>query len=254
MKLLVLSDLHLNHNPYFRFQDEYSDFDVAVFAGDIAETPLRSVLAIADLPQFAGKHKVFQAGNHEYYGKHFQSENDLVLKHTIYPNTHEHYLLRRSVILDDVKFIGAPLWTDYAITGNQFLSMQLAKRFMNDHQLIEYGEGRMTPANHLAEHNTDLAFIASELRRPFHGKKVVVTHHAPHPLSIHARFANDPVNASFASNLDAFIMEHQPDLWIHGHVHNSFDYMVGNTRVVCNPLGYGNENGSAFDHNLVLDI
>jgi predicted phosphodiesterase len=107
MKLLVLSDLHLNHNPYFRFQDEYPDFDVAVFAGDIAETPLRSVLAIADLPQFAGKHKVFQAGNHEYYGKHFQSENDLVLKHTIYPNTHEHYLLRRSVILDDVKFIGA---------------------------------------------------------------------------------------------------------------------------------------------------
>jgi hypothetical protein len=125
MKLLVLSDLHLNHNPYFRFQDEYSDFDVAVFAGDIAETPLRSVLAIADLPQFVGKHKVFQAGNHEYYGKHFQSENDLVLKHTIYPNTHEHYLLRRSVILDDVKFIGATLWTDYAITGNQFLSMRI---------------------------------------------------------------------------------------------------------------------------------
>jgi hypothetical protein len=27
-------------------------------------------------------------------------------------------------------------------------------------------------------------------------------------------------------------------LWTHGHTHEDFDYMIGTTRVVCNPRGY----------------
>ena len=27
-------------------------------------------------------------------------------------------------------------------------------------------------------------------------------------------------------------------LWIHGHTHESFDYEIGKTRVICNPRGY----------------
>ena len=42
------------------------------------------------------------------------------------------------------------------------------------------------------------------------------------------------------------IEERQPALWVHGHTHDSCDYRVGNTRVICNPRGYENENG-AFD-------
>ena len=64
----------------------------------------------------------------------------------------------------------------------------------------------------------------------------MITHHAPHPLSVHARFATHPANGGFVSNLEA--MMGPPALWIHGHTHNSFDYSVKGTRVVCNPRGY----------------
>ena len=66
----------------------------------------------------------------------------------------------------------------------------------------------------------------------------MVTHHAPSIRSIADRYKSDPVSAAFASNMDDFILEHQPRLWIHGHTHESFDYEIGKTRVVCNPRGY----------------
>jgi hypothetical protein len=46
-------------------------------------------------------------------------------------------------------------------------------------------------------------------------------------------------------------------LWVHGHTHDSFDYVVNGTRVVCNPRGYAqygvNEN-PRFDPGFVIDI
>jgi Icc-related predicted phosphoesterase len=82
---------------------------------------------------------------------------------------------------------------------------------------------------------------------------VVVTHHAPHPLSVHPRYAGSALNASFASDLSEMMELWQPELWVHGHVHDTFDYVVRNTRVVCNPRGYGTEN-PAFDPALVVEI
>lgn len=73
---------------------------------------------------------------------------------------------------------------------------------------------------------------------PFSGKSVLVTHHAPHQQSVHPQFAADITSASFASSLAHIVGMF--DLCIHGHVHASFDYTIGNTRVVANPLGYCN--------------
>jgi len=55
--------------------------------------------------------------------------------------------------------------------------------------------------------------------------------------------------------MDDFILEHQPRLWIHGHTHESFDYKIGKTRVVCNPRGYAStEKNKGFrpDYTLVV--
>jgi hypothetical protein len=65
---------------------------------------------------------------------------------------------------------------------------------------------------------------------------VVITHHGPHPASIHARFAGSAINGAFVSDLAELVA--QADLWLHGHVHDSFDYRVGRCRVVANPRGY----------------
>lgn len=102
------------------------------------------------------------------------------------------------------------------------------------------------------------------LHEPFDGRTVVVTHHAPHPDSVHPRFAGNLLNPAFASDLSALMGP--ADLWIHGHVHDSFDYQVNGTRVIANPRGYALNRQSVqspeqlewenplFDPRLVIEI
>jgi hypothetical protein len=86
---------------------------------------------------------------------------------------------------------------------------------------------------------------------------VVVTHHAPSRQSIHPRFAGSPLNACFVSDAERLMGVERVVLWIHGHTHDSFDYTVGGTRVLCNPRGYAkngvNEN-AAFEAGLVVQV
>ena len=99
---------------------------------------------------------------------------------------------------------------------------------------------QFTPEQALALHRESRAWLEAELARPWDGKTVVVTHHAPHPMSIAPKYRGDPITPAFVSDLSAVIERHQPNLWIHGHTHASFDYVVPGTktRVVCNPRGY----------------
>ncbi len=39
-------------------------------------------------------------------------------------------------------------------------------------------------------------------------------------------------------------------LWTHGHTHEDFDYMIGTTRVFCNPRGYINYESKADNWTL----
>ena len=104
-------------------------------------------------------------------------------------------------------------------------------------------------------HKRSRNFLEDELARPFDGATVVVTHHAPHPRSMHSRYGSDLLSAAYVSDLTTVIEAGQPNLWVHGHVHESFDYRVGATRVVCNPHGYGaGIENPKFDPGLVLEV
>ena len=69
---------------------------------------------------------------------------------------------------------------------------------------------------------------------------VVVGHHAPSKASTHPRYKTEVImNGAYSTNLDNFILDRrQIKLWTHGHTHEDFDYMIGTTRIVCNPRGY----------------
>jgi hypothetical protein len=56
--------------------------------------------------------------------------------------------------------------------------------------------------------------------------------------------------------MTAHVRELQPKLWIHGHTHDRCDYVLAETRVVANPLGYPNEVRSleAFDPAFRVEI
>lgn len=90
-------------------------------------------------------------------------------------------------------------------------------------------------------------------------KRIVMTHHAPSWQSVHSSYINDRMNGCYVSDMDDFIISTEPDIWIHGHVHNSFDYNIGKTRILCNPRGYEHRISGAienrnFDDNLVFTL
>jgi hypothetical protein len=164
----------------------------------------------------------------------------------------------RVAIIDGVRFVGATLWTDFCLGGEdlQQLNMHAARTRMNDYHAISLQMkpwARFTPDASLALHKRSRAFIWEALEQPFDGPTVVVTHHGPHPGSVHTRFDRSDVNPAYVSDLTEMIARFQPPLWLHGHVHNSFDYRVANTRIVCNPRGYGTEN-AMFDPGLLVEV
>ena len=146
-----------------------------------------------------------------------------------------------------LRFVGSTLWTDYRLPsagGDPIAGMQEAAGRIVDHRLIRKSEGtRFMPEDALALHERSRHWLEGELGRPFDGKTIVVTHHAPHEGSIHQRYAGQALNAAFASHLPELLA--QADLWVHGHTHDSFDYAVGRCRVVANPRGYPRNVGPA---------
>jgi hypothetical protein len=99
---------------------------------------------------------------------------------------------------------------------------------------------KLTPEDVAEEFHKMVDYIGHVIQNDPEGKFVVVGHHAPSKLSTHPRYQNDTLmNGGYSSSLDFFIEDHpQIKLWTHGHTHETFDYVIGETRVVCNPRGY----------------
>lgn len=264
MRLLVVSDIHLEFGR-FEFPSPMPDYDVAVFAGDIGQ-PISSAIEWMAQRQGEGgplrdRPILYVPGNHEFYGTEFKA--DLAKGTQAAEIAGIELLFRRAVVVGEVRFIGAILWTDYRILGTPKPSMVHAGQTLNDHRLIRYRQddghfSRFMPWHAAAEHRMDLAFIRRELDVPFAGPTVVVTHHAPHPKSIQVRHEGSPLTPAFVSDLGHVIEKFQPELWIHGHDHGSHDYMVGRTRVLANQAGYPNLHGDRenpwFDPLCVVEV
>jgi hypothetical protein len=202
-------------------------------------------------------------GNHEPYG----DEHDLFLEkiRTASDKGSMHYLEKDEYFLNGVRFLGCCLWTDYALAPNrQEEAMTECENKLSDHRCIRTADGYFTARDALRLHEASRAWLEEKLGESFDGRTVVVTHHAPHRNSIHPRYAGMAMNAGFVSDLTPLL--EKADLWIHGHVHDSFDYQVGKARVVVNPRGYALNRLTAeapdriqwenerFDPGLIVEI
>ena len=122
---------------------------------------------------------------------------------------------------------------------------------------VKLGEAPFTPESSAALFARHAAWLERALDEPHAGPTVVITHHAPSRGSIHPRFADSLLNACFVSAAERLVDGRRASLWIHGHTHDSFDYRLNGTRVLCNPRGYAkngvNEN-PLFDANLVAVV
>ncbi|CAM2139750.1 putative phosphodiesterase [Pararobbsia alpina] len=233
MKFQIASDLHLEQFaafPGFRVIEPAPDADALILAGDV-HSHAEAIHAFDDWPVPV----IYVHGNHECWRGEYGGVIDQIRGAASHAGIH--YLERTTIELGSVRILGACLWTDYLWGDHIDAAMEEATRQMHDHRVIQLGDDAwFTPESARAEHLRTREWFEAELAKPFDGKTVVVTHHGPHPDSVHPRYAGDIVNAAFVSDLTP-LMQHV-DLWVHGHVHDSFDYRVGACRVVVNPRGY----------------
>lgn len=254
MKLWIISDLHLEFGQ--PFVQPPPDADVLVCAGDLLTRGIVPSIEWLAAKVPSSMPVVFTAGNHEYYGASVQeSLREARLLRDRHPRIH--FLENEAVDIGDVRFVGATLWTDFRLNGaDPELAMAAAQSGMNDYRKIKFSKlpyRKFKPIHAYRKHHESRVFLKSALKEPSNGKTVVLSHHAPSPRSIPPEFQGDPLSACYASDLGDLIVERQPALWVHGHVHQKVDYRVGKTKVIANPRGYPGE-GTAFDPQLVIEI
>ncbi len=242
MKILPISDLHLElaEKEYALDLDGY---DALFLLGDI-HTKGRSISWIKkqvepDFPVF------YVLGNHEYYQGH--------IRHTLCKMKEEakgyniKILENETAHLDGYRIIGATGWSSFKAAGEHAnLAILKAEEGRNlysagvmDYRYIKTGSYKKIRAYELINKNLDTYnYLKSELGRPYDGRTVVMTHHAPSIQSLPGGKIEDILDASDVNTWEDLITEHSVDFWFHGHIHHKADYLIGKTRIINNPFGY----------------
>ena len=235
------------------------------------------------------KHVVYISGNHEHYHGDF-AETFKIFRERLGYLVNLHILDKQSVLINDVMFIGGTLWTDMnkedGITlmhmksmMNDFRTVKNSNRMVsrkvmkykkdeNGQYVSEIKDGvnvmieegfkfeesisTFSPEDAVEDHKKMLDYLKVMLEGKHDQKFVVVGHHAPTKLSTHPRYADELImNGGYSSDLSEFILDYpQIKLWTHGPTHEEFDYLIGTTRIVCNPRGYINYEDRADNFKL----
>ena len=247
--IMVINDLH--DHP----EEKYSHLDIAALKWGQARAQLfRDFLKRCS---FQFPHVVYVAGNHEFYHGNFHKGIEHLREEcNKFPNI---YFLERDIqFIDGVLFVGGTLWTD--MNRGDPLTLHAIGDMMNDFRVIrndEHGYTKLRPAHAMDRYRKTVEYIKQMVDANGDRKCVVVGHHAPSFQSIGEQYKNDTLmNGGYASDLSEFILDRpQIKLWTHGHMHQTFDYMIGGTRVVCNPRGYESHGEvSGWDPDILIEI
>jgi DNA repair exonuclease SbcCD nuclease subunit len=200
-------------------------------------------------------HVLYVMGNHEHYsGRWNRTEEALREELNRYPNIQ---LLEQSkLIINDTVFLGASIWTD--MNNYDPITIHAVKDMMSDYRAItEVNNGnyhKLRVDTTLNKHRQTVEWLKMMLEEDKR-KTVVVGHHAPSRQSIHPKYQSQTImNGAFCSSLENLMLDHDHlVLWTHGHVHDPWDYHIGNTRIVCNPHGYPDEP-LRWNPDLIVEI
>jgi len=271
MKITLVSDLHLDIGGYL----DLPGGDVLILAGDVCEakelgnefrqTKLTDrnpgAFPCHDFFEFVAPkyNKVFYVmGNHEHYRGRFDKTKEFL--ETMMPDNVT--ILENDVVeYNGVMFLGATLWTD--CNNCDSLTLYHLKHMMNDYKVItnHYADKgvyhKLIPEVTFRRHTLSKQYFQMMLSEHRDKQFVVVSHHGPSFQSIHEYYKDDYLmNGGYVSNLSEFILDNENiKVWVHGHVHHPVDYMIGETRVLCNPRGYpGETQSNGFDPAFTFEV
>lgn len=268
LNIWTISDLHLKiaEARAGALPFDIPEADVCVIAGDVTDGIGASMewMAKAIRPHMP---VVAVLGNHEFFGHDIPAGRRTAAQ--IASALDIHLLDDTAVEINEVCFVGGTLWTDFRLFEvgvetprfTQRECMVAAKRALPDFEEIwaeEASNMRMvryfSPKDAVSLHEGAVSSMERLIVLHEQQPVVVVTHHAPCPRSVSDGFVDNPVSAAYASDMTGFIEAFRPEVWIHGHTHESFAYEVGSTRVICNPRGYESRANLLFDPGLVLEV
>jgi Icc-related predicted phosphoesterase len=246
MRLHIVSDLHVEFGNFILPKVEA---DVTIIAGDVAPGRVGLEWICENVPK--DRPALYVLGNHEFYGHHLPELTEQLRK--LARGTNISILENELIEIGGVIFLGATLWTDYALEGDGMGKTAFYGMADLSEINMEGGRKTLTPEFILNLHHRSRDWIL-KTGGAISSPKVIVTHHAHHPRSISPQYIGSRLNPAFASDLTSVIEAADAKFWIHGHIHSNSDYRVGRTRVINNPRGYVDENANGFNPNLVLEI
>lgn len=240
MKIQLMSDIHTEfHRDDGKsfFESTRAPADVLVLAGDIGtHRTLETVLPlVCDLYP----HVIFVPGNHEYYESSYERIQARLLK-VAEQKTNFHLLNDSSVEIQGQRFLGNTLWFPDTPPSRTFRGRMNDFRYIKDFEQWVYGQCEKTK---------------SYLRDNIQPSDVVVTHYLPSRRCVSVQYETSPLNCFFVCDLDALIEAKKPKAWFFGHTHDSKDFMLHDTHLVCNPFGYaGHEENGGFNPHLIVKV
>lgn len=251
MRIRVLSDLHREFGPT-AIPPLEADVDLVVLAGDIATKQN----GLPWIREFCGSTPTaYVCGNHEFYGDRYPRVIERLQEAT--QGTPVHVLEDGFFELQGWFVYGCTLWTDLSLMDPWQEGAALAAEKMNDYKRVRnsrMGYRKLRPVDTRAAHLESVRKMRAFFESHDAHRTVVVTHHAPSLLSLPDHRRVKPISCAYASHLDEVVLEHQPRLWIHGHIHHSNDYWIGKTRVLANPQAYPEDVNPGFQPGMVVEI
>ncbi|WP_232020515.1 metallophosphoesterase [Methylocaldum marinum] len=242
VRIQYFSDIHLEFGP---LEIRTTDADIIVAAGDIGV----GLQGLQWLKSFA-KPVIYVAGNHEFYGQEYLSSISKLANAASGSNVQ--FLEQRAWVHDGVRFLGCSLWSDLGGDENEHLEELVS--IVNDFRKISYRTEFLNAKSYRLLHRKSRNWLFSELVKPFSGKTVVVTHHAPTPWS----WPDSPSQIkrhAYCNDLREVLHSFEVAAWFHGHTHAVSDYRCSGTRILCNPRGYfPSQLVGEFDPGKILEI
>jgi predicted phosphodiesterase len=251
LKIQLLSDVHCETRQYWVFNQSMisKEAELVIIPGDFHY--LHYSLDIIHRALYDHQQCLYVPGNHEYYHLTMTDAHRKLNKQLQSKSYPVHVLNNKSIKIQGVLFMGSTLWTDYDLFNNYNLAVMTANLYMNDFRVIHSKKNvKWSTTLAHAAHIKSLTWLGKELSKKAH-KKVVITHHGPSVLSSPEKYRTQILSASFASNLEEFMLQYQPDFWFHGHTHNQTSFTINNTKIMVNAMGYPGEYTGYIPHYLI---